>query len=78
MAIRTMGSGAAGVFSTILQTVVDREVLGGVLTVEYALYTLAEAASATDSVRVDDAGFNTHVLALFTATLGVLCAAFWG
>jgi len=76
---RTMGSAIVWVFSTmILQSLTDKELLGRVLSVEYTLYTLTEAASATATGRLDDAGFDRNALALFAASLGAVTVAFWG
>jgi len=76
--IRTLGSGMLYANSTLtLQAMTDKEILGRVLSVEYTFYTLLEAAGATMTGRLDDAGLNNNMLALFAAGLGTAVSAFW-
>jgi MFS family permease len=76
---RVMGSGIVWVNSTlVLQTLVDPEILGRVLGLEFTLTQLFEASSAAVSGKLDDAGFSKSQLTLFGALLGVVMLVFWG
>ena len=77
--IRTCGGGTVYVNSTlILQALSDKHYLGRVLAVEYTLYTLMEAISATASGGLLDAGLSKEGIALCAGMLGTLVATFWG
>jgi hypothetical protein len=77
--VRTMGSGIAWPYSTLLlQTLADKEVLGRILAVELSILTLTEAASATITGELSDAGLTKNMLALFGASLGFTMVLFWG
>ncbi|KAL3919084.1 MAG: hypothetical protein SGILL_003936, partial [Bacillariaceae sp.] len=76
---RTMGSGTVWVYSTlVLQTLTDKEILGRVLAIEYTMTQLFEAASASATGRLDEAGLSKNQLALFGCSLGVVMLTFWG
>jgi MFS family permease len=75
---RTMGSGIVWVNSTVLlQAMSEKQVLGRVLAVEYALTALLEALAATISGDLADAGYSKNQLALFGALLGVGVVVPW-
>jgi hypothetical protein len=76
---RSMGSGISWVNSTVLlQALSEKQVLGRVLAVDYTLMTLLEAASATASGNLADAGYSKNQLALFGAFLGMIVVSVWG
>jgi hypothetical protein len=61
-----------------LQALSKKQVLGRVLAVEYTLMTLLQAASATASDNLTDAGYSKNQVALFGSFLGMLVVLFWG
>lgn len=75
---RVMGSSIIYVNSTLLlQTLSAKDMLGRVLAVEYAMYTINEAVTATVAGKLDDAGYSKDQIALFAATLGVFVLSVW-
>jgi hypothetical protein len=67
------------VYSTlVLQTLTDKEFLGRVLAVEFTMTQLFEAASASATGRLDEAGWTKNQLALFGALLGTVMLSVWG
>lgn len=72
-----LDQGIVGTYSTVLlQCMVDKGILGRVLSVEYIFHTLTKASSAWVTGQLDDAGLSTHMLALFAASLGAFTVAF--
>lgn len=75
---RVMGSSIIYVNSTLLlQTLSAKDMLGRMLAVEYAMYTMSEAVTATVAGKLDDAGYSKDQIALFAATLGVFVLSGW-
>jgi hypothetical protein len=76
---RTMGSGIVWVNSTlILQTLCDKEILGRVLALDYAMTAITEAVSSTSTGALLDDGFSKCDLALYGAFLGTVAVTLWG
>jgi MFS family permease len=76
--IRTMGSGIVWTNATLmLQTLVDKEYLGRVLAIQYAGSTLVEAFIATLIGSLQDAGWDKHWLALWSAGIGSFLVGVW-
>lgn len=76
---RTAGSGMVWVNATLtLQTLVEKDILGRVLAVEFTMYTLLEGLSATATGRLFDDGLDKNQLALVGAALGTVTVVLWG
>jgi MFS family permease len=80
---RSSGSAIIWVNSTLLlQTLSAKGMLGRILAIEYAFYTIFEALSATSAGRLQDIGLNKDQIALAAAgassvVLGLWCTFHW-
>lgn len=71
--IRTLGAGMIYTYSSLLlQSLSDKEMLGRMLSVEYTIYVLAHAFSASISGYLLDAGVSEEGLSWFGASMAAL------
>jgi len=77
--LRTMGSGAAWVYSTlVLQALCDSGFLGRVLALEHTLTTLFEAATSFVAGNLSSSkGLTENQLALLGAYMGLVVVVIW-
>jgi len=77
--IRTLGAGMIYTYSSLLlQSLSDKEMLGRVLSVEYTIYVLAHALSASLSGYLYDKGVKERGLSWFGAIMAVVATAVLG
>lgn len=63
--------------SLLLETLSVKEMLGRVLAVEYASYTIFEAFAATVAGRLQDTGYSKDQIALSAPCFGFIVTGLW-